>query len=72
MGTYLVLISIAGMVSPPLVGHVGSLLGGEQRIGDAMALTAAPFLALAVLSFWFAGSHRTASLTQASIRESLA
>lgn len=72
MGTYLVLISAAAMVGTPLVGYVGGLLGGEQMIGDAMALTAAPFLALAAVSFWIASRHRPANLTHASIQGGMA
>nr|WP_316638947.1 MFS transporter [uncultured Roseateles sp.] len=72
MGAYLVLISVAAMVGTPLVGYVGGLLGGEQMIGDAMALTAAPFLALAAVSFWIASRYRAANLTYGSIQGSMA
>ncbi|HEX3917421.1 MAG TPA: MFS transporter [Caulobacteraceae bacterium] len=58
MGAYVVLIAIAGMIGSPLVGYVGSLLGGDQMIGAAMAVVAAPLAAVAAVCFWAASRAR--------------
>ena len=54
MGLYVVLLSISGMMGAPLIGYVSQQLGGDQMLGQAMAVVGAPFAALAAISFVFA------------------
>lgn len=51
MGSYVVLVAIAGGVSAPLVGWTSQLLGGEHMLGVAMALSGVGFSALTALCF---------------------
>lgn len=60
MGTYVVLVAVAGMFGAPLVGYVSQILGGDVMIGHALAAVSAPFGALAALSFWIAGRDQSA------------
>jgi len=46
--------SISGMMGAPLIGYVSQQLGGDQMLGQAMAVVGAPFAALAAISFVFA------------------
>lgn len=65
MGSYVVVIAVAGMIGAPLVGYVGWLLGGDMKIGYAMTLVSAPLAAAAALSFWIA-SRTQAGVSTAS------
>ena len=59
MGSYVVLIGLAGMVGSPLVGYVGQVLGGPQMIGRAIPAVCVPFALLAAFSFWLSARLET-------------
>jgi MFS family permease len=54
MGLYVVLISVSGGLTAPLVGWVSAVLGGERMLGWAMALVGFPFGVAAAVCFWTA------------------
>ncbi len=54
IGTYIVLLAIAGTIGAPLVAYVGRLLGGDMMIGYAIAVVCAPLAAVSAVSFWVA------------------
>ncbi len=54
MGLYVVLISLCGGLTAPLVGWASAALGGERMLGWAMAAVGCPFGLAAAACFWIA------------------
>jgi MFS family permease len=59
MGLYIVTVSISGAVAAPLVALASSALGGDARLGEAMAMVGAPSALLAAIAFWWMSRGRT-------------
>lgn len=53
MGLYIVTVSVSGAVAAPLVALASSALGGDARLGEAMAMVGAPSALLAAIAFWW-------------------
>ena len=62
MGSYVVLIGVAGMIGSPLVGYASNALGGQQMIGRAIPAVCVPFAILAAFSFWLAAHLQSADI----------
>ena len=59
MGLYIVTVSVSGAIAAPLVALASSALGGDARLGEAMAMVGAPSALLAAMSFWWMSRHGT-------------